>query len=171
MLIKEKLNSQYFVRIPSLSFSLIYCHLDSERWVLNITDLWFVKLTSVRCWSNHRCWSLYSCWNSCQRAHWTVSHYFLLYWWISGCSFCILLCRACVSLPICWKCISLLICLHWRRVKKKFLIMWNLCISLLHILIGGNENNRKGNLFRVCCIVNPENQSLWFLSIIGYFSL
>lgn len=84
------------------------------------TDLVELTLNWIRCWINNWCWSLYSCWNSCKRANGTRSCFCIPNSWNSSRAFSILLCRACLSLSICWECLSLFVRLCWRRVSSSF---------------------------------------------------
>lgn len=117
-------------------WQLDFCPCISEQlqilpWLLGGYCLWWVKLKGlrsvwwlicllIRSWSYHWSWSVYSGRNSCQRARRTLSYYIILCCWGSCCTLSILLCGACMSLPICWECLSLYLHMCWRRVKPLF---------------------------------------------------
>ncbi|GAY67012.1 hypothetical protein CUMW_253340 [Citrus unshiu] len=56
------------------------------------------------------------------------------YSWNSFCFFCLLLCRACKSLAICWECLSLFIHMCWRRVVDWLALILEYTIGGLCIL-------------------------------------
>lgn len=81
--------------------------------------LMVIRCTSLfRCRSNYWRWSIYSCWNCCQRTNRTSSYYIILYCWNCSRSLSFLLCRTCMSMPICWECLSLYIHLHRGGVNQ-----------------------------------------------------